>query len=68
MSLRTATVLAIAGAAISTAFQFLSVIAHFVQPFANILYGSAGGFVSTMFLLVSVSYLIFFITLYGKQR
>lgn len=68
MSLRTATTLAIAGAAISVTYQFLSVIAQFVQPFARILYGGGGILISILFLFVSGSYLLFFITLYGKQQ
>jgi hypothetical protein len=68
MNLRTATTLAVVGAAISTVCQFLSVVARFVQPFARILYGGAGVFMNILFMFVSASYLIFFIILRSKQQ
>lgn len=68
MSLKAATVVAIVGAAISVTLGVLNVIARYAPSFAEILYVGRGVIVNLAYIAVSVTYLVFFITLHGKQK
>jgi len=68
MSLKTATILAIVGTSVAIALGVIGLIAHFVTPFAEIVYVGRGVIFAVLHLMVSVTYLLFFITLRGKQK
>ena len=68
MNLKTATILAIVGAAVAVALGVINLITRFVPALSEIIYAGHGIVVGILWILVSVTYLMFFITLYGKQK
>jgi hypothetical protein len=68
MTLKSATKIVIAGASLSVVLGILSLLARLIDPLARILYVSGEGVViGILYILVSVSYLVFFVTLSSKQ-
>jgi hypothetical protein len=69
MSLKTATLLAIIGAAVDLLLTTLGFIAHFITPLERVLYDGAGGvLLSALYTFGSATFLLFFITLYSNQK
>jgi hypothetical protein len=59
---------AIVGASLSVFLAMLNLISRFNPSLVKMIYGTFGVAISSISLLVSISYLIFFITLSSKQK
>lgn len=68
MNLKTATILAIVGASTATALNVIALIARYATAVAEVVYVGRGVIFNVLYLAVSVTYLLFFITLHGKQK
>lgn len=68
MDLKAATIVAIIGASLSVVLGVVNLIARFITPLREIFLAGHGSVVNILYTLVSVSYLVFFITLSSKQK
>ena len=68
MSLKAATVVAIVGAGMAVTLRMLMMIARYDPSFAAVLYIGRGVMVNVLYIAIYVTFLIFFITLYRKQK
>ena len=68
MSLKTATVLAIIGASLTIVLGVIGLIARFLPSLAGVVFVGRRVVFAALHMAVSVMYLLFFITLHGKQK
>lgn len=68
MDLKTATTIAIVGAAAWTVLGVMFLIAPHVPALAKILYAGRGTVINVLYAIISATFLLFFITLRGKQK
>jgi hypothetical protein len=68
MSLKDATVIAIVGTWLVIVLGVLQILSQFITPIQDVLFVGRGVVLSILYLLLHISYLVFFMTLSSKQK
>jgi hypothetical protein len=68
VNLKTATKLAIAGASLSVVLGVVNLLGRLIPSLVDIIYVGHGSLIGFLYILVPLSYLLFFIAVASKQK